>query len=293
MNKLIKQAFTLIELLVVIAIIGILSGMIVVSMSGVTQKANIAKAQVFANSVRNVLGANMVSEWRFDDNANDTWGVSSGTLYGNASYVSDCVSGKCLSLDGSGDYVDCGSSSNLVVNYISMATWLKMNSYGGVSDTRIISKPFIMNSWPSPYVQYEMIQINGYLRAYFNIGNTIYTVTDSLNKLDLGKWYYAVVTWDGLVPRIYLDGKVIKNSFDAGSPTGVISYVNTTSLFLGTSTMASNFFNGFLDNVQIFNVAIPTSQIKEQYYSGLNKLFVNGGISEEEYLSKVSELAIK
>ena len=52
MNKFIKQAFTLIELLVVIAIIGILSGLIVVSMSGVTQKATIAKAQVFSNSLR-------------------------------------------------------------------------------------------------------------------------------------------------------------------------------------------------------------------------------------------------
>jgi prepilin-type N-terminal cleavage/methylation domain-containing protein len=55
MNELIKKAFTLIELLVVIAIIGILSGLIVVSMGGVTQKANIAKAQVFSNSLKNAF----------------------------------------------------------------------------------------------------------------------------------------------------------------------------------------------------------------------------------------------
>jgi prepilin-type N-terminal cleavage/methylation domain-containing protein len=63
MNKLLRQAFTLIELLVVIAIIGILSGLIVVSMSGVTQKANIAKAQVFSNSLRNSLMLIIVGEW--------------------------------------------------------------------------------------------------------------------------------------------------------------------------------------------------------------------------------------
>ena len=55
MNRFIKKAFTLIELLVVIAIIGILSGLIVVTMSGVTQKARIAKAQAFSNSLRNAL----------------------------------------------------------------------------------------------------------------------------------------------------------------------------------------------------------------------------------------------
>ncbi|MDD5569203.1 MAG: prepilin-type N-terminal cleavage/methylation domain-containing protein [Candidatus Pacebacteria bacterium] len=41
------KAFTLIELLVVIAIIGILSGLIIVGMSGATQKATIAKRRLF------------------------------------------------------------------------------------------------------------------------------------------------------------------------------------------------------------------------------------------------------
>ena len=67
MNKLLKTAFTLIELLVVIAIIGILSGLIVVSMSGVTEKANIAKSQVFSNSLRNSLMINTVSQYNFND----------------------------------------------------------------------------------------------------------------------------------------------------------------------------------------------------------------------------------
>jgi prepilin-type N-terminal cleavage/methylation domain-containing protein len=58
MKKTVSIAFTLIELLVVIAIIGILSGLIVVTMNGVTQKANIAKAQVFSNSLRNALMLN-------------------------------------------------------------------------------------------------------------------------------------------------------------------------------------------------------------------------------------------
>jgi len=86
MNKLLKQAFTLIELLVVIAIIGILSGLIVVSMGNMNQKATIAKAQVFSNSLRNSLMANIVSEWKMDEGSgatvNDTWGgLNNSTLY--------------------------------------------------------------------------------------------------------------------------------------------------------------------------------------------------------------------
>jgi len=66
MHKIFRQAFTLIELLVVIAIIGILSGLIIVSMNGITNSATVAKAQVFSNSLRNALMMNLVSEWKFD-----------------------------------------------------------------------------------------------------------------------------------------------------------------------------------------------------------------------------------
>jgi prepilin-type N-terminal cleavage/methylation domain-containing protein len=66
MRRINISAFTLIELLVVIAIIGILSALIIVGMSSTTQKATIAKAQVFSNSLRNSLMNNLISEWKFN-----------------------------------------------------------------------------------------------------------------------------------------------------------------------------------------------------------------------------------
>jgi len=55
MNKLVRQAFTLIELLVVIAIIGILSGLIVVSMSGSINSANDVKRKANIDTIRKAL----------------------------------------------------------------------------------------------------------------------------------------------------------------------------------------------------------------------------------------------
>ncbi|MFA5431692.1 MAG: fibrinogen-like YCDxxxxGGGW domain-containing protein [Candidatus Paceibacterota bacterium] len=55
MNKLFKTAFTLIELLVVIAIIGILSGLIVVSMNGSINSANDAKRKAGIDTIRKAL----------------------------------------------------------------------------------------------------------------------------------------------------------------------------------------------------------------------------------------------
>lgn len=55
MSKLLKKAFTLIELLVVIAIIGVLSGLIIVSMNGSINSANDAKRKANIDSIKKAL----------------------------------------------------------------------------------------------------------------------------------------------------------------------------------------------------------------------------------------------
>lgn len=48
--------------------------------------------------------------------------------------------------------------------------------------------------------------------------------------------------------------------------------------------------NGSIDDVRVFNATIPTSQIRKQYYAGLNKLLASGGITKKEYQNKIKEL---
>lgn len=71
-----SKSFTLIELLVVIVIIGILAGIIIISTTSSIEKANIAKAHSFSNTIKNELFFNLVSEWTFDE---DTAGIAKDT----------------------------------------------------------------------------------------------------------------------------------------------------------------------------------------------------------------------
>ncbi len=79
-----SKSFTLIEILVVIVVIGVLSAFILVGMSSISSKANIAKSQVFINSIDNSLLTSRVAYWKLDEGAgtttSDSWGVSLGTL---------------------------------------------------------------------------------------------------------------------------------------------------------------------------------------------------------------------
>src|SRR3989344_3352365 len=70
------KGFTLIELLVVIAVIGLLSGIVLVNLSGTREKASLAKAESFASSLDHSLGAYAVGIWDFDGNAQDRSGYN-------------------------------------------------------------------------------------------------------------------------------------------------------------------------------------------------------------------------
>jgi len=299
MKKIIQTAFTLIELLVVIAIIGILSGLIVVTMNGVTQKANIAKAQVFSNSLRNALMLNLISEWKFDgaglndgDNATiayvqDTWsGGNSCSINGTPKVKTgvNCVGGSCLLFNGSTDSLDCGNSSSLNMggSSVTIGTWIKLNSLNVYHN--IINKRGAASTWP---YQIDVNNSNNVLD--FSVQGTAYGVITSGNSLSAGTWYYVVGIRDAAAGKLYL----YINGVSAATPVSesVGNTSNTAILAIGNRSSA-NFFNGLMDDTRIFNAAMPVSRIRSDYYAGLNNIFSVGRISAEEYNQRIKTLIL-
>ncbi|MFA5432138.1 MAG: LamG-like jellyroll fold domain-containing protein [Candidatus Paceibacterota bacterium] len=311
MNKLIKQAFTLIELLVVIAIIGILSGLIVVSMSGVTQKANIAKAQVFSNSLRNSLMLDLISEWKLDQiigssapyTTPDSWsGGNTGTLADTSGACSfngtlkcpqlvtfGCPSGNCLSFDGSNDYISITSSSllNPEMGNMTWGSWIKTVSAGDI---------YIYSNYESSNDRVEFRSVSGKIRLLIR-DEAFTTYRDSASLINDNNWHYVVAVWKGIgvsTIDIYIDG-ILNNSL-----TYLLQEVSNANIVplgtydcIGSRGNLSQFFNGSIDDVRIYNVAISTSQIKEQYYSGLNSMLANGLITSKEYSLRLAEIALR
>ncbi|MCK9446074.1 prepilin-type N-terminal cleavage/methylation domain-containing protein [bacterium] len=291
MNKFIKQAFTLIELLVVIAIIGILSGLIVVSMSGVTQKATIAKAQVFSNSLRNSLMLNLVSEWKLDGNTNDSWsngnnGAWSGSAGTNTTAnwrpPEECVSGGCLDFDGHDDNVAFGSDPELTIsNNWTCEHWIK---WAEQSNT-LIFYAGVGGTTPNFFIRYD--RDNFGFRATGGPAN-YYKFVSSYEYID--RWTHLVWTADtNNNITLYINGRL--------AITKNISSPDTNSLTLGSvgrsygGTLHS--YKGKVDGMRLYSAAISASQIKEQYFAGLNNLLANEGITSEEYQNRIGELAIR
>jgi prepilin-type N-terminal cleavage/methylation domain-containing protein len=306
MNKFIKQAFTLIELLVVIAIIGILSGLIVISMGGVTQKANIAKSQVFSNSFKNSLLLNLVSEWKFDGSTTDglvatvsdvldTWGgLNNGTLSAVPPTVktgSNCVIGSCLQFNGSNNYVEFGTDSSLSMGAgdASFSFWVKFDNALAPQYETLIAGGGTVAPIEGFWIRRENGNSRLFGRLYHNATN-IDGYLSATNSLVDNIWYNIVVMFDrDNVTQTYINGAKTTYSFNLSTLAGDVQ--NTGTVRIGAWTSSSYRFTGKMDEVRLYNAITSISQIKQNYYIGLNSLLSSNQIDSKEYLERINSIA--
>jgi len=294
-----NKSFTLIEILVVIVVIGILSAFILVGMSSITSSANIAKGKAFVNSMDNSLLLARVSQWKLDESsgitAYDSWGTNTGTLTGGATIpliqTTGCVSNNCLLFDGTDDYVDVLDSTTLnPTNGITMSAWIKRT--GKLSDTDIIvSKDNVAAK--RQYVIY-LSPTNSFNFIIFKSDISYTSISSSSIYSSLNVWYHVVGTYRYVTDGTSIMDLYINSSKNATQVTNAVGpiLISDEHLRIGDDGYAATnrTFQGLIDDVRVYNQAIPTSEIQQDYYVGINKLFKNNGISSKEFDQRIVEL---
>lgn len=287
-----KLAFTLIELLVVIAVIGILSGLIVVSMSGVTNKATIAKGQIFSNSLRNALMTNLVSEWGFNGDTSDAWSNNNdGTWSGSAGTntfinwrpIDECVFGQCLDFDGYDDNVSFPLDAELTVaNNWTFEHWM---NWPGQSSNVLVFYAGTSGTAPNFLLKY-----GGNNFAFRPTGGAEIYYSFVSSAEHIGKWTHVAWTADSSNNiSLYVNGKfaITKNILSPHTTSITIRSIGRP--YGGTSYS----YLGKIDEVRFYNTIIPFSKIKADYYAGLNRLLISGQIDEKEYQKKISLITLQ
>ena len=280
-----EKAFTLIELLVVIAIVGILAGLAVVSMSGATEAARIAKLKVYSNSIRSSLMGNRVSEWKFDETSGtttvDTVGNNAGTSNGPVRKSgADCVSGGCLLFNGTSDYVDCGNNNSLNIgtNDFTYEVWFKTN-VGQASNDSTIMERLGSNSR-------AVIAMNA-------SGNVRFYIRDSgargLDKYTTGayydnQWHNAVLVRTASRLKGYVDSVLVVD-FDA---TTILDIDVSNPLYFGR--WSTYYFKGMIDEARVYSAAMTASAIREDYLAGLDRILADGQITQQDYQKRLADL---
>jgi prepilin-type N-terminal cleavage/methylation domain-containing protein len=286
-----NKSFTLIEILVVIVVIGIISSFIIVGLSSVSDKANIAKGQAFSNSLRNSLLMNLVSEFKFNasgvldgqpataDCVKDNWGNNNGIITGTplVRSGSNCLKDSCLEFNGSTDFVDIGTNASLTnFNQKTIIFWIKTSN--GYANGAIWDGGY----WDSPYGDL----IYGYTddnKITVYLKNNSGTTVSWYKQIDLkpNQWKQVGYTWNGSTVKLIENGKFISNTL---SLTGTIA--STTRNRFGAG---NGYLKALLDELQIYNKEVSCSWISQNYYFDLNNLFVKNSINGVEYIQRFSE----
>lgn len=163
-----------------------------------------------------------------------------------------------LNFDGVNDNINLGDNYSLNTGSFSIETWIKSNALTPLNGTAqsIISK----RSGPSSTVGYDLRLVNNNISFNWNNGESI----TSLYPIDQNRWYHVAVTFNGSEYNLYIDGILVKGSVSGSNPTlnnGVNCIVGTMDQNQN-STQLQNCFNGWMDEMRIWTVALTVEQIR-------------------------------
>lgn len=209
---------------------------------------------------------NIISYYKFDNNATDEVGAHNATLHGCTYTGSGKING-CYSFNGTTDDIETGIVIAKNTAY-SISMWVYFSSSGGGNDY------FICNDLGSSG--------NSGMYAYYNHSSQAITVavTDGLShncftpitisSVSKDTFHHFVITWDGSTTtgsfKVYLNTSVTS----CGAFSYAMSDDITTSFILGQYAAAATAEGllGRIDEVGFWSRAITSSEVSTIYNSG-------------------------
>jgi hypothetical protein len=209
-----------------------------------------------------------MSKWNFNEGsgclANDLYGGNNGTLASNCPTISPSwVVGKigdALSFNGTSNNVLVNDSVNLnFTTSMSVSVWIKWNvsPSTGAPYATIVNK----NGDRQYRLQHNGTNTNFEFGIKTNIADAYVT---SLTSPSAGVWYHLVGTWDGSLIKLYINGVLEKT----GTRTGTIPS-STIPVKIGSSSSNARWFNGIIDEVNLWDRALTQEEVTEVYSSNL------------------------
>jgi hypothetical protein len=176
---------------------------------------------------------------------------NNGTLAGGVGYSSS--NGGSLTFDGTDDGVNCGTNAVLNVgNNITANAWFYVNSIS-------VYQPIVSKVLSDGSLGWEVANSSGTFRTTFRPSATQINLT--AGSLVVGNWYMGTMTFDGTTARLYLNG-VQTGSTTTGGP---VTLNSTQPLQIGTRGIPSNWYNGNISQVSIYNRALTPQEIQQNY----------------------------
>jgi prepilin-type N-terminal cleavage/methylation domain-containing protein len=163
--------------------------------------------------------------------------------------------GGALNFDGVDDFVSWGAKTQYSVPRISIVYW--------VMPAAETANYFHFNLAGS-YTDVGTFMLIGRKVRFSVKASNVYDALDSINSLELNRWNYVAVTYDGTSMKIYLNGLLDKSKSHTSGGNISWSGDNSPWWWFGCGG-GSSCFLGALDEVRIYNRALSDTEIKALY----------------------------
>jgi len=205
-----------------------------------------------------VVGQTLVASYAFNNNALD------GTAFRNHAQATDVKSAtdrfgygnSAYAFNGTSSEIEASNSSQLNSPYTTVSMWVKPNSLPATSEVFLIS----FGGWQERF----KVSVPAHGKPVWTTNNSS-GISDmdsgDGNVLEVGVWKHVVFLHNGTNDKIFMDGVLVASKAVSGT-------LNSTDNPLGIGYNAvdgGNWFDGVLDDVQIFNYALSDGAVADLY----------------------------
>lgn len=230
---------------------------------------------LMAQNVPNYVPTNgLVGWWPFNGNANDESGNGNHGTVNGATLTAD-RNGKAnnaYSFDGVNNFIKILNSTSLNPGNISISGWFNTKTFASNVNQgakAIITKWYgqiACNSNGDNYnIQLSLINSKSALVAATSLNNQVTNSANS-NLIELNKWINFIFTHDeNLGQKIYINGTLVYEN----KISGLLCKTNN-DLYIGAdnaSNSINRFFQGFIDDIAIYNRALTQEEVTALYTS--------------------------
>ena len=214
--------------------------------------------------IPNYVPANgLVGWWPFNGNANDESGNGNHGTVNGATLTNDRFGNANMAygFDGN-DNISIVQSSSLSSMDYSFSLWTSIHS---------ALQP---NNFPQHYIICWGCSTNG---GYFNIDQDMiqYCCGNFYSNTNLNEWNHYVVTKNNNQLNLFKNGVFISSGINAN-----LSISSNLNLVFGSTNLQTEFTNGDIDDIGIWNRALTACEIQDLYHAQLGSQSISAGADQ-------------
>ena len=219
----------------------------------------------------------LVGWWGFNGNADDESGngnngnpVNNPSLsddrFGNPNSVYEFAVDGAVGWGSAQQYIDVPFDEEFNSNELTFASWVYPRTKPSPYDNRALSIFSRWNLAPANF-RYQVGDTNTVQILLNDDANTDILTTSAVQLVPFNQWSHVAATYDGNICKLYVNGITVKSD-----TINIQLMEGPSTLTIGQTQMSNGnwlFFDGFLDELGYWSVALDSCEIKDLYEGSL------------------------